>query len=109
MSIESDLGSLIMKLNPYTNGKKMHFGPSAAASSATAADMDDVDAADLSNFRLELQDNYADSWKFKEEPQTVNLAVRVQYRWAKLDSKGKFLCWVTDYMLIGFEGTGGGG
>ncbi len=30
MSVERDLGSLIMKLNPYTKGKKMHFDPNDA-------------------------------------------------------------------------------
>ena len=86
----------------------MHFDPPDAAAAAADAELVDVSTADLSHFQLELQDNYADSWKFKGEAQTVNLAVRIQYRWAKLDSKGKFLCWVTDYMLVGFEGSGGG-
>ncbi len=79
------------------------------SSAAPAAEMDDVVEADLRHFQLELQDNYADSWKFKGESQTVHLAVRIQYRWAKHDSAGKFLCWVTDYMLVGFEGSGGAG
>lgn len=108
MSVESDLGSLIMMLNPYTNGKRMRFDPPSTSTGATAAEVIDVGTADLSQFQLELQANYADTWKFKGQNQSVNLAVRVKYCWPKLDSKGKFLCWVTDYMLIGFEGSGGG-
>ncbi|MGH7247254.1 MAG: hypothetical protein ACREH9_04035 [Pseudomonadota bacterium] len=110
MSVESDLGCLIMMLNPYTNGKQMNFQPPATASGANAAEIVEIGTSttDMSQFQLELQANYADTWVFKGQQQSVNLAVRIQYRWPKLDSKGKFLCWVTDYMLVGFEGSGGG-
>jgi hypothetical protein len=97
-----------MMLNPYTNGRQMNFHPPATASGANAAEMVEIGTTDLSQFELELQDNYADSWTFKGQQQSVHLAVRIQYRWPKLDGNGKFLCWVTDYMLIGFEGSGGG-
>jgi|SRR5271169_5322510 len=113
MSMEEALGKLIVSLNPYTNAalRTMHFGNGAPKANAQAAQ----DAAAKINgavqFELEVVDNYAEVWGFKGEPQKVNKAVRIKYRWPKLDANDstKILYWVTDYLLVGFEGTGGAG
>jgi hypothetical protein len=48
-------------------------------------------------------------WSFKGQPRRVDMALRIAYRWAKKDKNGKFMCWITDYLLIGYEGSNGGG
>jgi hypothetical protein len=111
MSMEEQLGRLIVALNPYTDAavKIMHFSPVVASANAAGA----LDAAasvnDTLNFDLEIGDQYAEMWGFKGEPQKINKAVRIKYRWPKIDpqNSNNILYWVTDYLLVGFEGSGG--
>ena len=107
MSVERDLGTLIRKLNPYSNGRPIHFGPTAPEIAPNAAPPSDSGHVDLSQFNMELEGEYADAWNFKGQPHKINTAVRIMYRWPKFDVNNNFVCWVTDYMLIGFEGSGG--
>jgi len=112
MSMEEALGKLIVSLNPYTDAalRTMHFGNGAPSANAQAAHAAAAKVNGSVQFELEVTDNYAEMWGFKGEPQKVNRAVRIKYRWPKLDpqNNGNILYWVTDYLLIGFEGTGGG-
>ena len=112
MSLEAELGKLIVSLNPYTDAalRIMHFGPVAPSTDAAAARDAAASVNDALPFELEVVDQYAEMWGFKGEPQKVNKAVRIKYRWPKLDpnNSNKILYWVTDYLLVGFEGTGGG-
>ncbi len=48
-------------------------------------------------------------WAFKGQPRRIDTALRIAYRWAKKDDDGNFICWITDYLLIGYEGSNGGG
>jgi hypothetical protein len=57
---------------------------------------------------MEIDTRYADDWTFKGQPHSINKAVRIAYRWAIKD-KNNVLYWVTDYLLVGFEGSNGGG
>jgi len=47
-------------------------------------------------------------WSFKGQPRRVDMALRIAYRWAKKDKDDKIICWITDYLLIGYEGSNGG-
>jgi hypothetical protein len=107
MSVERDLGTLIRKLNPYSNGRPILFGATAPEVTPNAAPMSDSGHVDLSQFNMELEAEYADAWNFKGQPHKINTAVRIMYRWPKFDGNNNFVCWVTDYMLVGFEGSGG--
>jgi hypothetical protein len=63
------------------------------------------------NFRqteVEVDDNYPGTWAFKGESQRVNRSIRIKYRYPKRSQDGKtVLCWLDDYLLIGYEGGGG--
>ncbi|MBV8504462.1 MAG: hypothetical protein JOZ11_01400 [Alphaproteobacteria bacterium] len=48
-------------------------------------------------------------WNFKGQPRRIDTALRIAYRWPKMDTNGNFVCWITDYLLIGYEGSNGGG
>jgi hypothetical protein len=110
--MEEALGKLIVSLNPYTKAalRTMHFGNATPKDNVQSAQAATAQANGTVQFELEVADNYSELWGFKGEPQKVNRAVRIKYRWPKLDDsdQNKILYWVTDYMLVGFEGTGGG-
>lgn len=135
MLIEQELGTLIRRLNPYTDGKSksmMLTGDSpnlntlaavlkdgvkgdktknkdALTAAATAVD----DALDLTHLDLEVDDNYAQTgtqWLFRGQPQNIKKVLRLKYRYPVRDKNdsNKILCWVSDYLLIGYSGSGGG-
>jgi hypothetical protein len=128
---EEDLGTLICMMNPYTNGAVGSMDPhmfveswsatpttpSAGGSSAGAAISPPTgptspsptgsNVSEMGNFWMEIDDKYPASWSFKGQPQKVNTALRIGYRWKKT-VPGRPDIWVTDYLLVGFEGSGGG-
>src|SRR5215469_14956768 len=110
MSMEEALGKLVVSPNPYTKAALMHFGNGTPKADVKAAENAAAQVNGNAQFELEVADNYSELWNFKGEPQKVNRAVRIKYRWPKLDDgdSTKILYWVTDYLLVGFEGTGGG-
>ena len=116
------LGELICRLNPYTERKDL-------TSPRTTGKMD-VFLAPLTNYppqpdpgnpgrtlppqpnpysqvELEVDSKYAADWTFKGQPQRVNTAVRIKYRYPVLDGEGNQLYWVEDFLLLGYEGAGG--
>jgi hypothetical protein len=112
MSQADDLGTLILKLNPYTNRDIPDSDPRLKA-----GDMDiylDAPATgksppDISQTEVELDGPYRQEWTFKGEPQKVGMAYRIKYRFPVSDKKsGTILYWLEDYVLIGFEGGMGG-
>ncbi len=103
MAMETDLGKLIMMLNPYTqDGTK-----------TTPMDIyvENPDPATIqTNYRqvdLEVDTEYPGEWEFKEQPQRINTAARIRYRYGVKDSAGNGAYWIDDYLLIGYEGSGG--
>ena len=58
---------------------------------------------------MEMDKYGTGDWAFKGQPRRIDTALRIAYRWAKLDDDGNFICWITDYLLIGYEGSNGGG
>jgi hypothetical protein len=46
-------------------------------------------------------------WSFKGQPRRVDMGLRIAYRWKKV--VGGQTVWITDYLLIGYEGSNGGG
>lgn len=46
-------------------------------------------------------------WAFKGQPRRIDTALRIAYRWKKV--VGDQTVWITDYLLIGYEGSNGGG
>jgi hypothetical protein len=116
MSVEEALGTLICMLNPYTDGSTGTMVPhtfvaaaAAPAATPTPTPTPAPPTPDMTNIWMEVDTRYADDWTFKGQPHSINKAVRVAYRWAKKDQGGNILYWVTDYLLVGFEGSNGGG
>jgi hypothetical protein len=153
MSVEHDLGALIIKMNPYAGGvmephtflrasppppPKSSCGATptppttttGAASSApsitpsatetppttttgTASSVPTSTPAahspDATCIWMEMDKYRTGDWGFKGQPRRIDTALRIAYRWAKFDECGNFICWITDYLLIGYEGSNGGG
>jgi hypothetical protein len=132
MSVEHDLGALIIKMNPYagglmephtflpaqppppppptTPGATQHPptatpGPTPTPPTATPA----AHPPDATCIWMEMDKYGTGDWAFKGQPRRIDTALRIVYRWAKRDKHGHFICWITDYLLIGYEGSNGGG
>lgn len=99
-SLEEDIGRLIVAMNPYTNGQEGTMDPHTfvAAASQTPSDMRDI--------WMEIDSNYPAAWSFKGQEQKINSALRIAYRYMKM--VGGECVWVTDYLLVGYEGSGAG-
>jgi hypothetical protein len=98
--LDEDLGKLISMMNPYTNGEEGTMDPHMfieARSESSDFNIKDV--------WMEIDNNYPAPWSFKGQEQKVNTALRIGYRWKK--RRGDTTVWVTDYLLVGFEGSGG--
>jgi hypothetical protein len=135
MSVEHDLGALIIKMNPYAGGLMQphtflaappppprHPPPTGATGAAPTPPTSATGAAptpptatpaahppDATCIWMEMDRYRTGDWAFKGQPRRIDTALRIAYRWAKYDDDGKFICWITDYLLIGYEGSNGGG
>jgi hypothetical protein len=111
MSMEQELGTLIFRLNPYTDGgRTMRFTKAGNGVSAQSASQ--AGTLDLSSIEMEVQSsnnsngsNYETQWAFKGQSHNVVRAIRIKYHYPVKGSNGTILA--TDYLLVGFEGTGG--
>ncbi len=65
--------------------------------------------ADATCIWVEMDRYRTGDWAFKGQPRRIDMALRIAYRWAMNDEQGNFICWITDYLLIGYEGSNGGG
>jgi hypothetical protein len=109
-------GDLICRLNPYTERTDLtspHVtGKMDVFLAATYTDPSNPGDSPLSQVQLQIDAKYAASWTFKGQPQNVNTAVRIKYRYpvypdAAHTTPADVLYWVEDYVLIGYEGAGG--
>jgi hypothetical protein len=119
MAMELELGILISKLIPY-EGAEIHLVPGDPEGKKGAMAMGEGVAANrelleringeahrnVNQALLEIETREQEylSWQFKDLPRLVKRAVRVEYR-HKYNKTG---LWVTDHLLIGYEGSNGG-
>jgi hypothetical protein len=119
MSTAEDLGKLIFQMNPYTRGPEhpmvldtfVDAPPPPATPAAGAAGpvtAPSSSAPNVSDAWIEMDTRYPGEWTFKGQPHYINTALRIAYRWPKYDKQNNFVCWVTDYLLVGYEGSNGG-
>lgn len=112
MSMEQELGKLICSLNPYTElPKSATPGEGLSAAGANTGSMDPFfgRGAEAQNVEVEVETKYPGEWIFKGHAQRVVKAVRIRYRYPVLGKDGKTPSyWVTDYLLVGYEGGSGG-
>jgi hypothetical protein len=117
MFVAEALGTLIATANPYLKaGGTSEVGRTSEARGLTMHFLQPNLGADgvpvekpvsLTDINLEEDSRYPGEWMFKGQPQKIHKALRIQYRYPKRGHNGKFYM-VTDYLLIGFEGTNGG-
>lgn len=98
LPIETAIGRLIRMANPYTSGAPgtMHF----AAATGGAIDPKQIPVE---------EDKYKGQWVFKGQTEIIRKAIRVEYQYEATDDQGNPLGYkVTEHLLIGFAGSGGG-
>jgi hypothetical protein len=116
MPMELELGMLIAKLNPYQD-TTMHLVPGNPANTKGAMEQSaleqnllaKIEGAAKSNViqaLLEVETRQIEylTWQFKDLPRLVKRAVRIEYRHLYKTTG----LWVTDHLLVGYEGSNGG-
>jgi hypothetical protein len=100
-----DLGNLINDLNPYfdrTVGANwemdIYMGNPAPVIPPAGAP---------AQIEVEVDSRYPGQWNFGGQPQNINRALRIRYRYLKMSPSG-IPYYLEDYLLIGFQGTGAG-
>jgi len=119
------LGQLICNLNPYTERSDLPASPRTTGKMDVFLATNHPPYPDPSNpggsppaanpfsqIELEVDTKYAADWTFKGQPQRVNTAVRIKYRYPVFPTDdtadpAKALYWIEDYLLLGYEGAGG--
>jgi hypothetical protein len=113
MAADTDLGDLLLMLNPYINAQLPQTGlkisgidiycrnPHPAAAAAPTP------AATVAQIKYELDGPYAQDWNFRNQPQKVGMAVRICIRYQVTDWSGN-TSWAEDYLLVGYGGGMGG-
>jgi hypothetical protein len=93
MSLEEALGTLIRALNPYTDGSPGTM------------------KLDVSDIQVEIDDYHEErgAWMFKSQPSRIQRALRIQYRHTMKGAAGDAGVTPTEYLLIGYAGSNGGG
>ena len=106
----TDIGTLIMALNPYTNNSYVGKGgpPTGEMDVYTLRQTPTPGggAGTIPQIKLEVDATYAGEWTFKGAPRRLGKAARVKYRFPVLDAGANIAYWVEDYILIGFEDGG---
>ena len=80
--------------------------PSAGAQGANTTATNTATHPDASCIWMEMDRYGTGDWSFKGQPRRVDMGLRIAYRWKKVVS-GQTV-WITDYLLIGYEGSNGG-
>lgn len=130
MTVNTDLGEVILRLNPYSNNPHLVRGsltgpvdiymrappilaPREQAQAGAPTRLETINrlggrepTGTIADIELEMEGDYPAEWTFKGQPQKVFKTVRIKYRYPMLDGQTppNILYWVEDYMLIGFEG-----
>jgi hypothetical protein len=130
MAMELELGMVISRLNPYENtdmyllpgnpegikgvleqlqeiqAPKDWQGDPKTFTEAMTNRFNEVMENNLSQvtLRVETREKEYLAWQFKDIPRLVKRAVRIEYR-HKYKNTG---LWVTDHLLVGYEGSNGG-
>jgi hypothetical protein len=121
MLMELELGMLISKLNPYEN-TEMYLvpgnpnetkgalqAPQGRMTSEQTALRQSIEETMNKNLqqikiRVETREREYLAWQFKDLPRLVKRAVRIEYRHLYKTTG----LWVTDHLLVGYEGSNGG-
>jgi hypothetical protein len=108
-AMAQNLGNLIDALNPYTGINRAGYNPTGEMDIYAGNPAPTIPpTGTIGQVEIEVDTRYPGEWSFKGQPQKINKAVRIRYRFPVLDSQGNPLYWIDDYLLIGYEGANGG-
>ena len=124
MSVNTDLGELLLRLNPYANNSdpsRALTGPVDIYTSKapnwpqSGGGGPGAPTGTIPEVQIEMESDYPAEWAFKGQPQKVYKTVRIRYRYPVLKagtgggpaSPPDVLYWIEDSMLIGYEGGPG--
>jgi hypothetical protein len=114
MAANTDLGELLLILNPYMNAllqdtNLMVTGidiycrnPTPAAAAPVAP------SPQVAEISYELDGPYSQDWNFRNQPQKIGMAVRICIRYQITNNATGYSSWAEDYLLVGYGGGMGG-
>jgi hypothetical protein len=124
MPVNTDLGELLLRLNPYANNADPSRALTGPVDIYTSSAPDwphpppggpGAPTGTIAEVQLEMEGDYPAEWAFKGQPQKVYKTVRIKYRYPVLKAGAGggpatppvVLYWIEDYILIGYEGGPG--
>jgi hypothetical protein len=117
MPQNTDLGQLILQLNPYTNRAIPYTGLTTGRIDIYCRQLPPDPEPDpppptppkivIRNMSYEMDGPYAQDWNFRNQPQRIGMAVRICVRYEIIDHHGDS-SWVEDFLLVGYGGGMGG-
>jgi hypothetical protein len=100
-----DLGNLINDLNPYLDAMIPNWEMDVYMGNPIPTT---PPSGTPPQIQVEVDSKYPGQWNFAGQPQNINTALRIRYRYQVQAYPGGPTYYVEDYLLIGFQGTGAG-
>jgi hypothetical protein len=117
MPQNTDLGQLILQLNPYTNRAIPYTGLTTGRIDIYCRQLPPDPEPDpppptppkivIRNMSYEMDGPYAQDWNFRNQSLKIGMAIKICVRYEILD-QNKNSSWVEDYLLVGYGGGMGG-
>ena len=113
MPANTDLGELLLMLNPYLNAPLPQTGLTITGIDIYCRNPNPVAAPpvppspQVAEISYELDGPYAQDWSFRNEPQKIGMAVRICIRYQITNASGNS-SWAEDFLLVGYGGGMGG-
>jgi hypothetical protein len=113
MAVNTDLGDLLLMLNPYLKAPISQTGLTISGIDIYCRNPQPVPATPpapsttIAEIKYELDGPYAQDWNFRNQPQKIGMAVRICIRYQITDWSGN-TSWAEDYLLVGYGGGMGG-
>jgi hypothetical protein len=121
MPQNTDLGQLILQLNPYTNRVIPYSGlttgridvycrqapPEPREALPPDPPLPVAERVALPNMSYEMDGPHAQDWNFRNQSLKIGMAIKICVRYEIVDTLGNS-SWVEDYLLVGYGGGMGG-
>jgi hypothetical protein len=117
MPQNTDLGQLILQLNPYTNRSIPYTGLATGRIDIYCRQLPPPPLPHpappppppvvIPNMSYEMDGPYAQDWNFRNQSLKIGMAVKICVRYEIVDALGNS-SWVEDYLLVGYGGGMGG-
>jgi hypothetical protein len=117
MPQNTDLGQLILQLNPYANRSIPYTGLTTGRIDIYCRQLPPAPLPHppppppppvvIPSMSYEMDGPYAQDWNFRNQSLKIGMAIKICVRYEIVDALGNS-SWVEDYLLVGYGGGMGG-